>query len=745
LPNLLRFAVAAIVAAVLVLVAGLGPTPAANQPIITAINVRGNAHVPTDKIMAVIRSQVGTPLDPKKVAADQQAILGLGYFTDVKTDIHTTPGGVAVSYIVIENPTVSKVVFSGNKQVSTDVLNALMDTTVGQVLNTNTLRDDVQKINSYYDKLGYIGTRHVQDIKIDANGTVNIAVKEGVTVTAVNVTGNSIIPKPVILGAIKTKPGTVFSAQQFNEDLNAISNLYKEAGFSAVVDGNPDSNNPGVVNVNICEARVGAIEIAGNGVTKDYVIRRLLRLRPGDLVSDARLRRDYENIYNTQFFKTVDLSTKPFGSKCGYLTLVWTVVEQRTGNAGVNVSYGGGGQYGQGFGGGISFSQNNLAGTGNSASVSLQRGQHFSDVNFSVSVPYIHKFKPDSVSFSFFNNLISNQPRPVYKAAGNNPFYLLSPSSGLGVVGNFATPIPGTVTGVCNANGSPCSGQFANFSSRQAGVQIGFGHPVAEFTRVSIGLSATRLFQEIRASGFPQQFLNVQNGLLSPTQVGSVNTGGALQPGTSKLRSMTLGIFRDNRDDVQNPRFGGTSAFSEELSSKLFGSDFQFGKGDFDYTRFLPVRHHSTLAMHFNYGFSSGGTHLPYNDLFSLSEQQLRGTRFLYYGDRELLGQVELRIPVTSDKKFGIALFADAGDAPYINSVVGPSPPPTPPPPAGPHSPPFPAAQPRVTYVEAPFRLKTDIGFGIRVQTPILPQVIRIDIATGAQGTHTSFGIGQSF
>ena len=31
------------------------------------------------------------------------------------------------------------------------------------------------------------------------------------------------------------------------------------------------------------------------------------------------------------------------------------------------------------------------------------------------------------------------------------------------------------------------------------------------------------------------------------------------------------------------------------------------------------------------------------------------------------------------------------------------------------------------------------------VQTPLLPQVIRIDFAVGNQGSHTSFGIGQSF
>ncbi len=739
MPNLLRAAGAAAVIGLLVVASGLG-APAAPQPIITAVNIRGNSHVPTDRIAAVIRTQPGTPLDNKGLAADQQAILGLGYFTDVKIDIHPTPGGVAVSFIVVENPIVTKIVFSGNKQVSNDVLLALLDTTIGSVLNTNTLRDDIQKINSYYDKLGYIGTRHVQDIKIDPNGAINIAIKEGVTVTAINVTGNTVFPTPVILAQMKTKVGSVFSGEVFNQDLSAIQSLYKDAGLSAVLDGAPDVNNPGVVNVTVCEARVGAIEIAGNSITKDYVIRRLLHMHPGSLVSDGALRRDYEAINNTQFFKSVDLATKPFGTKCGYLTLVWTVVEQRTGTAGVNLSYGGGGQFGQGFGVGLSFAQNNLAGTGNTASINLQKGQHFSNVNFSIGVPYIYKFKADSMQFSVFNNLQNDQPRPVYKIPGNNPFYSTTPVTPTVNTPTLSALTASTVTtGPCTANGQPCTNQFVNFTSRDSGVAIAFGHPVADYTRLSLGVSATQLFQEVDAAGFPQAFLSLGSANLG-------GTNGAATTASTSLRSITPAIFKDNRDDITNPRHGGTQGFSDEIALHAFGSDYQFGKADFDWTRFYPIRHHSSLGLHFNYGWTSGGpTALPYNDLFSLSDQQLRGTKFIYYGNREILGQVELRVPVTSDKKFGIVLFGDSGDAPYITPVVGATAAPTPPPPSGPHAPFFTPVPPQVTYVNAPYQLQNDVGVGIRVQTPLLPQVIRIDFAIGNQGSHTSFGLGQSF
>ena len=747
-----RFAGAALAAGILLLAAAPVRTPAASAPLITAINVKGNAHVPTDKVLAVTHSQPGTPLDSKQVAADQNAILGLGFFTDVKTDIRTTPGGVALNFIVLENPVVAKIQFSGNQKVKSETLAALMDTTVGSVLNTNTLRDDVEKINSYYDKLGYTGTRHVANINVGRNGTLSLTVKEGVTVSAIHISGETVVPESAIRGAMKTKEGVTFSEQQFQDDLQAIQALYKDLGFSAVLDGAPDPNNPGVVNVTVCEARVGAIEIAGNSKTKDYVIRRVLRLRPGDLISDARLRRDYEAINNTQFFKSVDLSTKPFADKCGYLTLVWTVVEQRTGTAAVGVSYGGGGQYGQGLSGNVSFSENNINGTGNGASLSVQRGQRISDVNLSVSIPYIRKFKADSVSFSVFNNVIADQPYPVYKEPGNNPFFSVTPLNGAAVNGPVVAGA-GATASACAPGSTPCTNEFANYSSRQAGVQIGFGHPVADYTRLNFGLSATRLYQAFSANGFPQQFLDLGSAVIAPNQTSSngffgqtnVSTGGAVRPGTYNLRSVNAGLVRDNRDDVQNPRFGGTSALSEEYSTKAFGSDFNFVKGDFDVTRFKPIRRHSTLAFHFNYGYSTGGTSLPYNDLFSLSDQQLRGTKFVFYGDREILGQLELRVPVTADKKFTVALFGDVGDTPYITPIVGEVPPTPPPPPAGPHAPSQPLPQAPLRYVEAPFHLKSDVGIGIRVYTPILPQPIRLDFATGQAGAHVSFGVGQAF
>ena len=356
--------------------------------------------------------------------------------------------------------------------------------------------------------------------------------------------------------------------------------------------------------MSVCESKVGAVEILGNSKTKDYVIRRLLLLKPGDLITDNRLRRDYEAINNTQFFKTVDLSIKPFGDKCGYVTLVWTVQEQRTGTASVGLSYGGGGTYGQGLSGNISYSESNVDGTGNGASISASRGQYTSNVNFGITVPYLQKFKATSLSVNIFNNVVTNQPYPVYKESGNNPFYSLSPPGGVVTTGPLtATPVPGLTT-VCQSSSTPCSSQFADFSSRQAGIAITTGHPVADYTRLYYGISATRLSQEFTAQGFPQSLLDQTT--LGVTTPGAGVTVGGSQPAQA-LRSINASLVRDNRDDVQNPRYGGVTSIYDEAALPFLGSDFHYNKGIFQLTRFYPVRRHSTFGFNFVYGFSSGG------------------------------------------------------------------------------------------------------------------------------------------
>jgi hypothetical protein len=94
-----------------------------------------------------------------------------------------------------------------------------------------------------------------------------------------------------------------------------------------------------------------------------------------------------------------------------------------------------------------------------------------------------------------------------------------------------------------------------------------------------------------------------------------------------------------------------------------------------------------------------------------------------------MLGQVELRQPLTADRKLAIVGFVDELDYrirgaqplldPYTNRIIG-----------------YPGNWSGLG----------DVGFGFRFDVPQLGlRTVRIDFARGSNGTHTSFGIGQSF
>ena len=96
---------------------------------------------------------------------------------------------------------------------------------------------------------------------------------------------------------------------------------------------------------------------------------------------------------------------------------------------------------------------------------------------------------------------------------------------------------------------------------------------------------------------------------------------------------------------------------------------------------------------------------------------------------RHARGQIELRQPLSIDRRITIAAFVDELDYrirgaypllnPYTNRIVG---------------------------YPGDWALYGDAGVGVRFDVPQLGlRTVRIDFARGANGTHTSFGIGQSF
>jgi len=122
--------------------------PAEEQlPRVVSIEIEGNQKVPAEEVLQVVSTRIGDPLLEPRIRRDMQAIFDIGYFTDVRLDTRYAPGGVRLVFRVLENPVVSSLEISGNQVVPTEKIVELMDTEVGQILNTRVLHADLQNIN----------------------------------------------------------------------------------------------------------------------------------------------------------------------------------------------------------------------------------------------------------------------------------------------------------------------------------------------------------------------------------------------------------------------------------------------------------------------------------------------------------------------------------------------------------------------------------------------------------------------
>jgi outer membrane protein assembly factor BamA len=727
----------------------MSQTPA---PTVVAVSVTGNAHIATDRILAVVRTKVGDPFDPAVVQEDLRSINDLGFFSDQAPPvIKQRPEGVAITFRVIENPVVTRINFTGNAHVPADTLLALMDTAVGQVFNLKTYQQDVLKINSYYDKIGYGGQvpTHVADVNIDPQGVLALTLREGLIVRTVIISeppvGDPLLAPNLIRSVLLTKPGTPYSEDQRDKDVDRLKDLYKQydlqiGDFEAGIDQSSIDLKAGTADVRytISVMRVGAVEITGNTVTHDDVIRRELRLRPGMLITDSGVRRDYDRLNNLGFFEKVELNDKPGPdpSKPALHTLDWQVKEQRTGTAQIGAGYSGG-LTGTGLTGTLSYSQNNINGTGDGGSIKLERGARIADASLSVSIPYVGKTE-QSQKYSLGGTLFTNSQTNYY------PVYLVptpAPAPNATAVPSSA-PIQVAILPP-NSSSTAVSGIAATYQAKSTGINLTTGRRLNDIFRASLGVNVSSVESQAEVPSpyyFPNSNATSLIGTACTTGTSILSSAcqdtsalgidapslAVTQAGrTYPLHSLSVGFGADTRDDIFNPRRGVNATFSDEISAQAFGSAFHYDQYVLDVAKFFPVAKNWTFGLHFRGGTSTGA--IPTNKIFTFSDQDLRGYNDVFYGTDEALFQSELRVPLTPDRKFGIVGFVDSGGTRIRGATAGVD-----------------VNGNIVNYAQ--FSFHSDVGLGLRFDVPQLGlRTIRLDFAKGSEGTHTAFGIGQSF
>ncbi len=141
-----------------------------------------------------------------------------------------------------------------------------------------------------------------------------------------------------------------------------------------------DERNPAIIN---------RIEITGNDYTTEGCIRDALVIIPGDVFSQDRLIRSYQNLGNLGFFDSPipQPDVRPSGDSGGDVDLVFHLKEKHTGNVNFGASTG----QGTGLGGFIGFDQPNLFGECKKGSIQWQFGRYINNATLSYTDPSIRE------------------------------------------------------------------------------------------------------------------------------------------------------------------------------------------------------------------------------------------------------------------------------------------------------------------------------------------------------------------
>lgn len=183
--------------------------------------------------------------------------------------------------------------------------------------------DDLTRIIQKYNEEGYRDAKIVSDTVIPYNEKkvdIHITVDEGKKyfIRDISWVGNTVYPNEVLATVLDMKAGDVYNQTLMNkrlqEDDDAVANLYMDNGYlfyqlvpiEREIEGDSIS-----LEMRIMEgpqARINNVVINGNDRLYEKVVRRELRVRPGELFSKDKLMRSLREIAQTGHFNPENMA-----------------------------------------------------------------------------------------------------------------------------------------------------------------------------------------------------------------------------------------------------------------------------------------------------------------------------------------------------------------------------------------------------------------------------------------------------
>lgn len=394
------------------------------NPIVNQVVFEGNREIKDETLAPEVQLRPRSVFTRAKAQSDVQRILDVyrrsGYYgvqVDAKI-IELDNGRLNVVFEISEGPEtkVLSINFIGNRAFSDSQLRSVVTTTESNLLSflkstdvydPDRLNLDREFLRRYYLRNGYADARVVSAVAdLDPEGKgfyITFTVEEGELYHfgSVDVESTlSAVDPDSLRGEVLSVEGEIYNIKKINSSVEKMTVAVTEQGFAfgqirPRIERDPISRLILVTYVVEQGPRVyiDRINVVGNARTRDYVIRREIRLAEGDaynkrLVEQARMR-----LQRLGFFKGVKVSTRP-GSSADRVILDFVVQEQATGEFSIAAGY----SSNDGVIGEVAYTERNLMGKGQFLRLKLAGGAENMQIDLSFTEP---RFMDQDISAGF--------------------------------------------------------------------------------------------------------------------------------------------------------------------------------------------------------------------------------------------------------------------------------------------------------------------------------------------------------
>lgn len=308
---------------------------------------------------------------------------------------------------------ISEIRIVGNKVFGESTLLGLFDLDTGGWLSWYTksnqytrtkLNADLETLRSYYLSRGYLEFRidstpvAISPNKQDIAVTINVTEGEKYVVSAVKLEGNYLGKDQEFKTLVRIKAGQAYNADDVTQTSKLFTDYFANFGYAfARVEARPEldrSNNTVVLVLQSDPSRrayVRRVNIAGNNITRDEVIRREIRQMEASWYDGQKIKASRDRVDRLDFFKEVNVETVDVPGSFDQVDLLLTVVEKPTASISAGASFSSADKLGFQFG----IKQANAFGSGNYLGLDVNTSRYNKAFVVSTTDPY---FTPDGIS-----------------------------------------------------------------------------------------------------------------------------------------------------------------------------------------------------------------------------------------------------------------------------------------------------------------------------------------------------------